>query len=70
VRSGVSELIFFIISLLQSHEYPQIMLAGTHSDTRTGEFGADLVEAASSDAPFGTVDIERRNWRVVRRLLS
>jgi hypothetical protein len=54
----MGQLVFFIISLLDVDEYAQIVLAGANADTGASELCAELVEAASCDAAFGTVDVE------------
>lgn len=61
----MSQLIFFVVALLDIDEDAEVVLAGAHADAGTGEFGADLIETARRYASLGAVDVEGGDWGVV-----
>lgn len=65
----VLQLVRLVVPLLEGDEDAEIVLSRADLDRGAGEFGADLVESASVDPLFWTVDPESTDGRVVRRLL-
>ena len=66
----VCELVFFVVPFLEVYEKSEVVESWHHSYARSGEFGAELVEAPHADAFDGAIDEVGGNWRVVGGLLG
>lgn len=64
------ELVFFIVSVLESDEDAEVVSASYNAHTCPGELGAQLVVAPCGDSFLWTIDVEGRDWRMVGSLLG
>ena len=70
MSTGVSQLVLFIVPLLDVDKDSKIMLTRRNSDTCAGELCTNLVKPSGRNASFWTVYIESGHWWVVRCLLG
>ena len=69
MRYRMCELVFFIVAAFYVDEDSKIMRPRSYPYTGSCELCTYLVEAISSNALYGTVDVKSRYWRVVGCLL-
>jgi hypothetical protein len=70
VRCWVSQLVLFVVSVLQRDEDAEVVRASHHAHACSGKLGTELVVAPCADAFLRALNVESRDRRVVRGLLG
>lgn len=66
----MSQLVLFVVPVLQRDEDAQVVCSSHHAHACPGEFGTELVISSRADAFLGALDVEGGDRRVMRRLLG
>lgn len=64
------ELVLLLIPVIKGYENAQVVCSSRDSNTRSCEFGAEMIISTSCDCLLRTIDIKGGHRRVMRGLLG